>query len=146
MSNYTIKELQSKEEIIQAFPIMKQLRNHLTESTYIDLVKEAKEKEEYRLFALVDEEEIVAVIGFMPMITLYYGKFIWVCDLVTDSNKRSKGYGETLLDYVHNWAKHNHYESIALSSGLQRTTAHSFYEDKMHYDKVSYVFKRTLDK
>ncbi|HWO98810.1 MAG TPA: GNAT family N-acetyltransferase, partial [Bacillus sp. (in: firmicutes)] len=75
---------------------------------------------------------------------LYYGRFVWVCDLVTDSDKRSKGYGEKLLTYVHEWAKENNYESVALSSGLQRTDAHRFYEDKMKYDKVSYVFKASL--
>ena len=78
------------------------------------------------------------------MITLYYGRFVWVCDLVTDKNKRSNGYGERLLSYVHKWAKENSYENVALSSGLQRADAHRFYEEKMGYDKVSYVFKKTL--
>lgn len=78
------------------------------------------------------------------MITLYYGRFVWVCDLVTDNNKRSNGYGDKLLSYVHEWAKENGYQSVALSSGLQRTDAHRFYEEKMGYDKVSYVFKKNL--
>ncbi|WP_323740429.1 GNAT family N-acetyltransferase [Filobacillus milosensis] len=140
----TFKELQSQNEILEAFSVMKQLRKHLDEETYLDLVLDAKEKDRYKMFALIDEEEIVAVTGFKPMTTLYYGRFVWVCDLVTDENKRSKGYGEKLLTYVHKWAKENNYESIALSSGLQRTDAHRFYEDRMDYDKVSYVFKSSL--
>ncbi|WP_130860743.1 GNAT family N-acetyltransferase [Gracilibacillus phocaeensis] len=145
MTTITIKELQSQDEVMAAFPIIKQLRTHLNEETYLELVVEAKEKDRYRMFALMDEGEIVAVTGFKPMITLYYGRFVWVCDLVTDTNKRSKGYGEKLLNYVHEWAKANHYERVALSSGLQRTDAHRFYEDKMDYDKVSYVFKANLE-
>lgn len=145
MTTITIKELQSRDEIMAAFPIIKQLRTHLDEETYFELVVEAKEKDRYHMFALMDEGEIVAVTGFKPMITLYYGRFVWVCDLVTDTNKRSKGYGEKLLNYVHGWAKANHYERVALSSGLQRTDAHRFYEDKMDYDKVSYVFKANLE-
>lgn len=78
------------------------------------------------------------------MITLYYGRFVWVCDLVTIKNKRSNGYGEKLLSYVNNWAKENGYDSVALSSGLKRTDAHRFYEEKMGYDKVSYVFKKPM--
>ena len=136
----TIKELQTPKEILEAFPVMKQLRTHLDENTYLELVLEAKEKDSYKMFALLDHEEVVAVTGFKTMITLYYGRFIWVCDLVTDVNKRSKSYGEKLLAFVHEWAKENHYEKVALSSGLQRTDAHRFYENKMHYDKVSYVF------
>ncbi|AGK54435.1 GNAT family N-acetyltransferase [Bacillus sp. 1NLA3E] len=144
MDTFIIKELQSQNEMLEAFPVMKQLRTHLDENTYLELVIEAQEKDRYKMFALFDGDEIVAVTGFKPMITLYYGRFVWVCDLVTDNNKRSKGYGEKLLTYVHKWAKENNYENIALSSGLQRKDAHRFYEDKMKYDKVSYVFKRSL--
>lgn len=144
MDTLMIKELQTQKEILQAFPVVKQLRTHLDEETYLDLVKDAQEKEAYRMFALYDNGEIVAVVGFQPMITLYYGKFIWVCDLVTDSTKRSKGYGEKLLSHVHEWAKTHHYETVALSSGLQRTDAHHFYEEKMNYDKASFVFKKSL--
>lgn len=145
MDKLTINELQSRDEILEAFPIMNQLRTHLNEATYLDLVIEAKEKDRYRLFALYNQGEIVAVTGFKPMITLYYGRFVWVCDLVTDSSKRANGYGKRLLSYVHKWAKENKYESVALSSGLERINAHRFYEEKMGYNKVSYVFKKPLD-
>ena len=123
---------------------MKQLRTHLDQRTYLDLVTEAQEKDSYKMFALFDGDDMVAVTGFTPRITLYYGRFVWVCDLVTDDNHRSNGYGEKLLSYVHGWAKENGYESVALSSGLQRRDAHRFYEDRMHYDKVSYVFRTSL--
>lgn len=144
MSMLTIKEVHSRDEIIEAFPVMQQLRTHLDESTYLELVMDAQENDNYKMFVLFNNDKIVAVTGFKPMITLYYGRFVWVCDLVTDAQIRSKGYGEKLLTYVHEWAKENNYESIALSSGLQRTDAHHFYEDKMDYDKVSYVFKTSL--
>ncbi|MDG5788710.1 GNAT family N-acetyltransferase [Evansella sp. AB-P1] len=141
MNTFTIKELQSLTEIVEAYPVMKQLRTHLLEEQYLDLVKEAKEKDRYKMFALFEKKQIVAVIGFKPMVTLYYGKFIWICDLVTDHKHRSKGYGKKLLTYVHQWSKENKYECVALSSGLKRTDAHRFYEDRMSYEKVSYVFK-----
>lgn len=145
VKDQVIIELKSKDEIMQGFGVMKQLRTHLNEESYYSLVQEAQEQENYKLYALIDDNEIVAVVGFQPMITLYNGKFIWVCDLVADSNKRSKGYGETLLTFVHNWSKKNQYDCVSLSSGLQRVDAHRFYEEKMNYDKVSYVFKKELE-
>ncbi|NSL50315.1 GNAT family N-acetyltransferase [Calidifontibacillus erzurumensis] len=146
MSGLKILELSTKEEIRKAYSVMKQLRTHLDEQTYLDLVMEAKEKENYKLFALFEENTLASVVGFQPMITLYYGRFVWVCDLVTDENKRSKGYGEKLLSFVHQWAKQHHFNTVALSSGLQRLDAHRFYEEKMGYQKVSYVFKKSLEK
>lgn len=139
-----IKELKNEKEWREAYPVMKQLRTHLDEEQFLALVQEASQKEDYKMAALYDHEKIVAVTGFMPMITLYNGRFIWVCDLVTDSESRSKGYGEALLNYVQDWSKENGYDIVSLSSGLQRIDAHRFYENKMEYDKTSYVFLRRL--
>ena len=139
-----IKELVTEKDWRNAFPIMQQLRTHLDEASFLSLVKEAKELENYQLVSLYDDGKMVAVVGFMPMLTLYHGKFVWVCDLVTDSNVRSKGYGEILLSYVHDWAENNGFDIVSLSSGLQRVDAHRFYENKMKYDKVSYVFLKKL--
>jgi len=135
-----IKELKSEVEWKEAFPVMKQLRTHLDEKNYLQLVQEAKEKNQYKMAALYENEQIAAVTGFMPMVTLYNGSFIWVCDLITNANSRSKGYGAKLLSYVEEWSKKHGYNIVSLSSGLQRVDAHRFYEKKMEYDKVSYVF------
>lgn len=97
---------------------MKHLRTHLDEEGYLELVSEAVEKENYKLAALFENEKMMAVTGFMSMVTLYNGRFIWVCDLVTDPDQRSKGYGEALLSYVENWAKDNGFPIVSLSSGL----------------------------
>lgn len=139
-----IIELKTTNDILAAYPIMGQLRTSLDQETYLNLVKEAIEYDQYRMFALYVDDKMIAVIGFKIMITLYYGKFVWVCDLVTDSEFRSQGYGEKLLTFVENWAKGHQIQTIALSSGLQRVDAHRFYEDKMEYDKVSFVFKKTI--
>ncbi|MFB1081930.1 GNAT family N-acetyltransferase [Jeotgalibacillus sp. JSM ZJ347] len=144
MNTTGIIECTTTEEFVAAFPVMKQLRTHLEKDSYLSLVEEARQTDSYRLFALYEEDDIVALAGFKPMITLYYGRFVWVCDLVTDQKRRSHGYGEKLLDFVHQWASENGYERVALSSGLQRTDAHRFYEAKMDYNKVSYVFKKEL--
>lgn len=139
-----IQEIHTKEEIEAVYPIMNQLRTHLTKDMYMDLVQEAMDNDRYHMAAGWDGGEIVAVIGFKPMTTLYYGRFVWVCDLITDSKKRSKGYGEILLSYVEEWARDRTYEKVALSSGLQRFEAHRFYEEKMQYEKASYVFKKDV--
>ena len=78
--------------------------------------------------------------------TLYYGRFVQVCDLVTDERIRSFKRLWRKASFVCTrlgQGKHG-YESVALSSGLQRIDAHRFYEKKMNYNKVSYVFKRNL--
>ncbi len=138
-----VKELLNKEELLKAFTIMKQLRTHLIEETYLNLILDMK-KEGYKMFALYVDEEVVAVAGVIKLTNLYYGKHVWVNDLVTDINKRSNKYGQSLLSFINEWAKENCCDVVALSSGLQRVEAHKFYELKMGFHKTSYVFKKQL--
>lgn len=138
-----IREVLSKEELLEVFCIIKQLRTHLVEETYLNLIKDMK-KEGYKMFGLYAEEKVVAVVGLIKLTNLYYGKHVWVNDLVTDENQRSKKYGQTLLSFVTEWAKDNGCEVLALSSGLEKIEAHKFYESKMEFNKVSYVFKKQL--
>lgn len=140
-----IRQLITKQDWLEAFPVMKQLRPHLDENKYLELVEEATEKEGYQLAALFEDNQVQAVIGYQPQVNLYNGRHVFVCDLVTDAENRSKGHGAALLAYVEVWGKENGYELISLSSGFQRVDAHRFYQEKMDYDKVSYVFlKRFL--
>lgn len=141
-----IIELKSEEEWRRVYPLMHQLREQLDEEEYLNLVRDASLNENYHLFALCVENRAVSLAGFKPMTTLYYGKFIWVCDLVTDESERSKGYGKRLIQFVHTWSKKHRYFTVALSSGLQRKEAHRFYETKAGYARVSYVFKKILEK
>lgn len=140
----TIKELKNEHEWKAAFPVVKQLRTDLNEIEYIKLLN-IMNNEGYRMFALFENEEISSVIGITQQTNLYDGKHIFVYDLITDKDKRSKGYGEKLLSYIEDIGRSNNYETITLTSGLQRIDAHRFYENKMGYSKWSYSFKKNLN-
>jgi GNAT superfamily N-acetyltransferase len=139
-----VVELITTEEVRQAYPIMKQLRTHLDEDGYLQLLAEMA-AQGYRLLALVDDGEIVALAGIALLTNLYYGRHVWVYDLVTDDGQRSRGYGLLLLDHVEAFAREHQCECIALSSGLQRGDAHRFYEEKAGYTRVSYAFRKSLN-
>lgn len=139
----TISELTNTTQWLEAFPIMKQLRTDLTEETYIELLQDMS-KDGYKLYAMSVESKIVALVGLSWRINFYNKRHIFIYDLVTDVSQRSFGYGEKLLKYIHDWAKENGAEYVALESGLQRSDAHRFYEDKLNYDKWCYSFRKTL--
>ncbi len=101
MENLFFKKLVTESEILAGFVVMRHLRTNLDKASYLHLVTEARNKEGYQLVALYHHNKMVAITGFIPMITLYNGHFIWVCDLVTLPAERSKGYGVKLLEYVH---------------------------------------------
>ncbi len=138
-----IVQLRNEAEWREAFPVMGQLRTHLDESAYLNHVRDMT-AEGYRLFALYEDTAIVALAGVIILTNLYYGRHVYVYDLVTDAARRSRGYGETLLNHIHDWGREQGCRCVALSSGLQREGAHRFYEQKMGYDRQSYVFKKEL--
>ena len=139
----TIVELTNIEQWVEAFPIMKQLRTDLTEETYIELLQDMN-KDGYRLYAMYVEDKIVSLVGLSWRINFYNKRHIFIYDLVTDVSYRSFGYGEKLLKYIHGWAVENGAEYVALESGIQRSDAHRFYEDKFEYNKWCYSFRKTL--
>ena len=137
-----IKELEI-DELEQAFPVISQLRPHLNFKSYLEIVKTMKTSG-YTVACLFEGKNIVSYIGYANLTNLYNGSHVWVYDLVTDESKRGNGYGKLLLDYVEKWAEKNKISCVVLSSGLQRTTAHKFYEKGMSYSKTSYVFKKEI--
>lgn len=137
----SIKELTTEVEWRRAYPVMKELRTHLELESFLHLVQEMR-REGYRLFALEEAGEILAVTGVTIRATLYYGKHLFVHDLVTRSDQRSQGCGERLLTYVEDWGRSQGCGSVALTSGLARRDAHRFYEERMGYDRVSHVFRK----
>ena len=139
-----IQELTTLEQWREAFPVMHELRLHLNQDDYLDLLK-VMIAEGYRMLALRDNENaIVAVAGIAVLTNFYYGRHVWVYDLITSSAARSRGYGAQLLGFIEDFAREVNCQTIALSSGLQRVDAHRFYLDKMDYTKQSFVFTKRL--
>lgn len=143
MADWSVVELKNKEQWIEAFPIMNQLRTDLTETSYIELLQ-TMSKEGYRLFAMYVDEKMVALAGLSWRTNFYNKQHIFIYDLVTDATNRSSGYGQKLLTYLHEWGRENGAEYVALESGIQRHDAHRFYENKLQYEKWCYSFRKKL--
>lgn len=140
---HTIRELTTEKDFQSAFPLMRQLRAGLTEEAYADLLHEMR-TEGYRLFGLARKGKWVALAGVGIQHNFYNGRHLFVYDLVTDSQQRSKGYGAMLLTHLEMWAKENGCERVELTSGVQLLDAHRFYERKMGYTRTSWVFRKDL--
>ncbi len=138
-----IVELTTNAEFREGYVVMHELRTQLDEAQYMALLAEMRPRG-YRQFAVRDGGSIVAMAGIFFNVNLYYGHYLWVYDLITTANARSKGYGQALLGHMEELARAAGCDTIALSSGVQRTDAHRFYEQRMGFDRVSYAFKKAL--
>ena len=141
MGSTEIRELTSETEWRGAFPVIVQLRDHLTEAEYIDYLETMRE-EGYRLFGLFEADELVSVAGVARRTNFYNGSHLFVYDLVTREDRRSEGHGTQLMAFLENWARDRGCESITLESGLWRENAHRFYERDLEMDRYCYTFKK----
>ncbi|MBA3806337.1 MAG: GNAT family N-acetyltransferase [Acidobacteria bacterium] len=122
-----IRSAESDEEIRNCFNVMAELRPHLTEEEFLRRVKRQKSDDKYTLAFLEDESEVKAVAGFRVSECLAWGKFLYVDDLVTKSDERSKGYGQALFDWIVAYARESRCNELQLDSAVHRFGAHRFY-------------------
>ena len=134
---------QSDAEIENCFPVMQELRPHLVQAGFVERVRRQEQQYGYRLAYFEDDQGVKALAGFRISECLASGKFLYVDDLITQADARSKGYGEALLDWLIEYAKANSCEQLQLDSGVQRFGAHRFYFRK-RLEITSYHFAMKL--
>jgi GNAT superfamily N-acetyltransferase len=138
-----IKHVTTPEELARCYPVMAQLRPHLSEAEFI-AAAQRQFSEGYRLLALTDDGAVRALAGYRVMEMLAYGRSLYVDDLVTDNTQRSHGYGKALLDWLNEYARSQQCVRLHLDSGVQRFDAHRFYfRERMHIS--AYHFSLQLE-
>ena len=114
-------------DIARCFAVMAQLRPHLIEADFVDRIRQMQ-ADKFQLAFLEDELGVVrSVAGFRIMEKLHSGRTLYVDDLVTDADSRSKGHGDRLFDWLVAKARALGCDEFSLDSGTQRVDAHRFY-------------------
>jgi GNAT superfamily N-acetyltransferase len=121
-----IKEAITDTEILDCFDVMSQLRPHLKKNDFTKTVTHLK-TEGYKLAYLKQDDTICAVAGYRIYSNLAFGKHMYIDDLVTLENSRSKGFGVKLLDWLRHEAKLQQCSYFTLDSATHRNQAHKFY-------------------
>lgn len=121
-----VRELSADPDLLAAFPLLKQLRPHLAESTFLDALT-SQRGEGYRLFGGFAGEagdQLVVAAGIRETCTLARGPHLFVDDLVTDAAHRNQGFGQAMLHWLNGYAAERGLPRIYLDS---RDTAMGFY-------------------
>lgn len=137
-----IKEATTDTEVLATFPVMSQLRLHLKEEEYLEVMRRLQ-RSGYRVAFADEEGEVRCVAGFRVTEFLAYGRFLYVDDLVTVEDVRSEGHGRRMLNWLVGVAREQGCKSLHLDPGVQRHEAHGFYSrEKMNI--FAYHFARAV--
>jgi len=126
MRDGTLALVSNEMDIRRCCSVLRQLRPHLEESAMVDQI--VRQQAAGYLLAYFESDQVIrSVAGFRYSENLAYGKFMYVDDLVTNSDDRSQGFGKLLFDWLVAAARERGCEVLALDSGVQRFGAHRFY-------------------
>jgi GNAT superfamily N-acetyltransferase len=123
----TIQVRESDTDLARAFPVLAQLRPHLTLEAFIAQARRQRDAHGWTLATVEHEERVLACAGYRIAEWLAWGKTLYVDDLVTDEHTRSRGHGEQLFDWLELRAREAGCAQLHLDSGVQRFAAHRFY-------------------
>lgn len=138
-----IEIARNRKDIERTFDVMRELRTGYDLDAYVEYVENTLAPAGVQLAYLEEGGRVVCVSGFRISASLAWGKFIYVDDLVTSRELRSRSYGRTMLDWLCAYGKSMGCGELHLDSGVQRHSAHRFYlRERM--DIVFYHFRKEI--
>lgn len=117
----------TEEQIANCFPVMSELRPHLSAGGFVALIRRLNSIAGLELAYLRDGDDIKAVAGYRVSEWLAGGKYLEIEDLVSASSERSRGYGGELFDWLTDLAAQRGCRQVRLVSRTTREAAHRFY-------------------
>lgn len=138
-----IKICNSDEDVMMTYPVMSQLRPHVAETEYLDIIREM-EGQGGTLIAVTDGDKCVGCSFFRRETRLFTGPMVYVDDLVSDENTRSKGIGKAMIDWLTNYCRDNGFKQLVLDSGVHRGQGHKFYF-REGFTITSFNFKKPIE-
>lgn len=133
----------SKEELEKCYPVMKELRPHLSLEDYMAIYEDSHKSDGYEIVAIEDQGKIMAVMGYRFLSDFVRGKHVYVDDLVSTESTRSQGLGAELLKFAEGIAKQTGCKSLRLCAALENERGIQFY-DRNGWTKRSYAFMKKL--
>ncbi len=116
-------------EILATHGLIAQLHppiGDVSPAEYLQRVKQQQAEFGYQLAFLRKQDKIRCVAGFRFCRSLGWGRFLYVDDLVTSEDNRSKGVGKEMFAWLVQKA-HNAHCDLRLDCALHRREAHRFY-------------------
>ena len=115
-------------DLKKIFPIIKELREHLSFDDFVNLFEEAQSENNYQMLAYIDNDEVVGLMGFRILIDFVHGRHFYIDDLVIKKEKRSQGIGEKILIHAEQLAREYNCNNLRLCTGINNEAGKRFYQ------------------
>ena len=122
-----IRYIDAEVDAAACYSLMRQLRPHLaSEAEFIERWHR-QNSAGYRLLALWNDREPIALAGFRVQDNLVHGIHLYIDDLVTMEAARSRGYGQQMMARLAAEGRKLGCGKLVLDTPLTNTLGHRFY-------------------
>ena len=135
--------VKNKNDLERCYPVMKELRPHLSFEDYIAIYNDSHATDGYEIVALEDQGQILALMGYRFLSDFVRGKHVYIDDLVSTEKARSRGLGAELLNFAEEIAQNSRCKSLRLCTGIENERGIKFYE-RNGWTKRAYAYTKKL--
>ncbi len=122
-----LKELQTKQEMLDQLEVMQELYPSLTFEMYEKDLDEMLQNNHYGQLAAFDNGKCVGIAGYWIGTKLWCGRYLEIDNLVVSEKIRSKGVGKAFFDYLSLKAQEYNCNMMSLDSYTYNFKAHKFF-------------------
>lgn len=119
----------SDADIESCFPVYLALRPHLVRVEFVPQIRR-QQRQSFKIVALRQDGAIRSAAGFRLAEFTAWGRVLYIDDLTTLPEQRSKGFGALLLDWLIAHAREHNCNAVHLDTGYGRHDAHRLYLNK----------------
>jgi GNAT superfamily N-acetyltransferase len=138
--NIYIEEAKNHKEMLQGYPLLKQLNPGLKKTQLSDMLTSMC-KNGYRMFFAKEKNKIIGLTGYWLNTKIYSGAYLEIDNLVIDKKNRNKGAGKLLCNHAVEFAKVHHCKTIMLDAYAENNAAHRFYYREGFYVRGFHFLK-----
>ena len=115
----------SEAEIERCYPIVARWREIANCAQFVRHIRE-QQKFGYH-FVYLEDDKIEAIAGFYILPTIARGRVLYLDDWIGETSEYASGYSRILFDWLIDYAREKHCQSLRLNSSIQNPQAHQFY-------------------
>ncbi|HET9135968.1 MAG TPA: GNAT family N-acetyltransferase [Candidatus Kapabacteria bacterium] len=135
-------ELIPAERLDTVLPLLQLLNPNLHEDVIAERLSDVR-KTDYRCVGVFNDKKLIAISGLWILNKIYAGKHIEPDNVIVHPDYRSKGIGELLLNWIHQYATEQGCLTSELNSRISNDAGNKFWK-KMGYEIVGYHFIKPL--
>ena len=135
-----IKELTTKQEMLDQFDVMQHLYTKFTLEKYDSYLTEMT-PHNYKQVAVFEQDVCIGISGLWSGTKLWSGKYLEIDNFIVHPDHRKKGVGKMMTDYIDAKAKETGCTMIVLDAFTGNFAAHRFYYNQGYAPKGFHFLK-----